>query len=326
MIIDSHGHIPPETYIKELMSHKNLPRILKGDNNSLIIEYGEGYQYTIDDRMYSIDTKLEAMKKSSVDMQILGIIMPGLDTLDAEIAYTLTQKVNDEYADIQEKYHDTFLTVGAIPLQYPEFAIEELRRIKKDLGMMGVEVFSNINGTPLDSPKFYPFFREAESLNIPLLLHPSLPLIAEATKPYGLTGAVGYLFDTTIAILRIIYSGILEKFPKLRIVLPHMGSTIPYLIGRIDNQFKINPESQEKISKLPSEYFKLIYVDTAQSLYRPAIECAYQLIGSKKILFGTDYPFADLSKSIQAIKNLDISDEAKEDIFENNARSMFNIK
>ncbi len=325
MIIDVHGHVSPQIYIKALTERKKIPRVESLNGNKLSIIYGQGYSYVIDERMYSLKKKLEEMKKAHVDIQILGNIMPGLDTLEQDIACDLAKRVNDEYADVQEKNKDAFYTVGSVPLQYSDFAIEELRRVKNNLGLVGVEIFSNVAGKPLDSPEFLPFFAEAERLQIPILIHPTLPMIAEATRPYGLTGAVGYLFDTTLAVLRIIFSGMLEKNPRLKIVLPHMGSTIPYLISRIDHQYRINPESQERISKLPSEYFKLIYVDTAQSLYRPAIECAYQLIGSKKILFGTDYPFADLSKSIQSIRDLDISDQEKTDIFENNAVKMFGI-
>jgi len=149
--------------------------------------------------------------------------------------------------------------------------------------------------------------------------------MAEATASYGLTGVVGYVFDTTLAMLRIIFSGLLEKHPDLKLILPHLGGVIPYLIGRIDHQFSVNPECQGRISKPPSEYFKLVYMDTAQSLYPPALECAYKLMGSKKILFGTDYPFADLSKSIQSIRQLNIPEEEKKEIFEGNAVKIFKI-
>ncbi|MEM2921764.1 MAG: amidohydrolase family protein [Candidatus Bathyarchaeia archaeon] len=325
MIVDVHGHLPPSAYIKALSRRKKIPRIEMRDGGEVSILYGKGLQYSVDERMISLDKKLEAMNKSKVDLQILGIIMPGLDNLEKEDAHNLTREVNDEFAALQDKYRRNFLAVGTVPLQYPDIAIEELRRIKNELGMPGVEIFSNVAGRPLDSPEFLPFFAEAEKLRMPILLHPTLPLMAEFTSSYGLTGVVGYLFDTTLAILRIIFSGILEKHPKLKIILPHLGSTIPYLIGRIDHQFSINPDCRQKISKPPSEYFKLVYVDTAQSLNRPSLECAYRVIGPKRIMFGTDYPFADLSKSIKSIADLDIPEEEKHEIFEKNAVEMFGI-
>ena len=325
MIIDIHGHLLPKTYVQALSNRDKIPRVESTGSDKFNIVYGEGYQYTVDQRMSSLEKKLEDMKKACIDSQILGIIMPGVDTLESKKAYEIAKKVNDEYAEVQEKSQGSFYMVGTVPLQDPELAVEELRRMKRDLGMVGVEIFSNVAGKPLDSDQFLPFFAEAESLQTPIMIHPTLPLVAEATSSYGLTGVVGYLFDTTIAVLRIIFSGMLETHPRLKLILPHLGSTIPYLIGRIDHQFAINPECRAKISKRPSEYFKSIYVDTAQALYRPAMECGYQLIGSKRILFGTDYPFADLSKSVQSIKDLDITEEEKRDIFEKNAVELFGI-
>jgi predicted TIM-barrel fold metal-dependent hydrolase len=176
----------------------------------------------------------------------------------------------------------------------------------------------------LDNQEFYPFYQKAVALDVPILLHPTEPLMAQVMWDYGLIGMVGYIFETTLATLRLILGGIFDRYPKLKLVVPHIGSTLPYLISRIDNQFRINPESRIKISKPPSEYFKLIYVDTAQSFYKPAVECALSLLDKNKILFGTDYPFANPAYSAESLsKALPQSYTAA--VFHDNAKTLFKI-
>jgi aminocarboxymuconate-semialdehyde decarboxylase len=258
-------------------------------------------------------------------MQILSIAMPGVDSLNPTDGLRIAKKVNDEISEIVNKYPHNFLGLATLPMQDIGESVDELERAVKDLDLRGVEVFSNIDGKTLDDEVFIPFYQKAMQLDIPLFIHPTTPLMYKAMNKYGLLGAVGYLFDTTLAILEIVLGGILEKYKKLKIILPHCGSTIPYLIGRIDHQFKINEESRKKISKPPSEYLKLVYFDTAQAFYKPAFDCCFAFSGKDKLMFGTDYPFADLSKSVQFLDSI-IKEDSKKDIFHLNAKRLFKIK
>jgi predicted TIM-barrel fold metal-dependent hydrolase len=133
---------------------------------------------------------------------------------------------------------------------------------------------------------------------------------------------VGFIFDTTLAILRLVYSGVFERFPNLRIIIPHLGSTIPYLVGRIDHQYRLLSEGERTLPKPPSEYLKKMYIDTAQSLHKPALECAFDFTPADRILFGTDYPFFDLNSSIEIIKSLHLSREMENKIFSGNAKAL----
>lgn len=326
MKIDIHSHIIPKGYLNELLKHKSIPRIEKTEDGQYALWYGKRLKYFFDERMYSSDWKLKIMGKSGIDMQVLSVAMPGLDLLEPKSGLRLARKVNDEMEQIVADYPNKFLGIATVPLQDVGEAVDELDRAINTLGFKGVEIFSNMAGTPIDDERFFPFYEKLAKLNVPMLIHPARPLMAEVTKDYGLTGVVGYLFDTTLATLRMVFSGILEKYPTLKIVLPHLGSTIPYLIGRIDNQFKMNAECRVKISKMPSEYLKLIYIDTAQSLYKPAIACAFAFLGSDKILFGSDYPFADLKYSAETVDAMDISNDDKSKIFYKNAMNLLNIE
>jgi len=317
--IDVHSHIIPKGYLHKLLKLRAIPKIEQDEDGRYILWYCKGLKYSFDERMYSIVRKLRAMKESGIDMQVLSLAMPGVDFLEPRLGWDLARIVNDEIAKVVEKYPDKFLGMATVPLQDTKKAIDELDRTINMLGLRGVEIFSNVAGKPLDDEELWPFYERVTKLDVPILIHPTKPVMAETMMEYGLANVVGFLFDTTLAILRIVFGGILEKYPALKIILPHMGSTIPYLIGRIDHQCRINPKCGAKISKMPSQYLKLIYIDTAQSFYNPAMRCAFAFSGSDRILFGSDYPFANLDRSIRSIEEMELPKEDNDKIFSGNA-------
>ncbi len=319
--IDVHTHIITESYYDALLHNKHGPSLQKS-TDGYFLWYGNGLKYFVDERMMSINRKLKDFNEAKIDTQILSIAMPGVDLFEDA---TIAKKVNDEISQIVEDYPEKFLGLATVSLRNVEGAVDELSRAVTERGLRGVEIFTNVGGKQLDSEEFFPFYEKAIQLDVPILIHPTEPLMSQVMGDYGLIGMVGYIFETTLAILRLILAGVFDRFPQLKIIIPHMGSTIPYLISRVDNQFKINPECRTKISKLPSEYFKLVYVDTAQSFYKPAIECALSLLDPAKVLFGTDYPFADLNHSIDSLVKA-IPKKFKSAVFEKNAKELFKIK
>lgn len=324
MIIDIHSEIVPKSYLKKLCELKKIPKIEQDENGNYKLQYDRELSYSFDQKMYSLNKRIDDMEKAGIDVQVLGLALPGVDLLEPDLALELARNVNNEIAEIVEK-HDKFIGLATVPLLNPEWATEELERAINSLGLKGVKISSNIGGKTLDCKDFWPFYEKVERLDIPIMIHPTKPLMVDALRDFGLTNVVGFLFDTTLATLRIIFGGILEKYKKLKFLLPHLGSTIPYIISRIDHQYRINPECREKISKLPSEYFKSIYIDTAQSFYEPAMMCAYALMGPDKIIFGSDYPFASLEQSVNCVKNMNIPPEEKEKILGKNAIKILNI-
>ncbi len=323
-VIDIHSHIIPKCYWNFLTKNEKRPKI-EQSLDEYFLWYSDDLKYSIDKRIFSVEEKLKAMKKAKIGMQILSIAMPGVDFFDLTDGLRLAKAINDEISEIVEEHPRRFLGMATLPLQDIGQAIDELERATQTLGLRGVELFSNVAGKSLDDEIFQPLYERIVQLDIPIMIHPTKPLMSNVMNEYGLIGAVGFIFDTTLAVLRMILAGVLERNPRLKIVLPHIGSTIPYLIGRIDNQFNINAESRQKISKPPSEYFKLVYVDTAQSFYKPAFACAFDLLGAEKVLFGTDYPFADLENSRKFVSST-ISNEYRTQILSKNAQKLFKIE
>ena len=322
MRVDIHSHLAPSGYVNELKKLKIPPRIISLPDGNMQLDCGDGLAYPIGSKMLSTVPRVKEMQESGINHQVLSLPLPGTDFFERDYSCKMAQLANDELSEVSRTSGGRFSAAANVPLRYPDIAIKELHRCVEQLEMTMVEAFSNVAGEPLDSERFLPFYKEAARLKIPILIHPGRPLMMENLKEYGLAGAVGYLFDTTLAILRIVYSGLLEKLPDLRIILPHAGSTIPYLVGRIDHQYKLLDRNQRKLANPPSEYLKRVYVDTAQSLYRPATECAFSFTPHERILFGSDYPFANLKQSVAIVESLKLAKEDEDRIFCGNAESI----
>lgn len=322
MKVDIHSHLLPSEYMKALSSRKAAPRIRVSRDGRMQMECGGGLVFPITERMTSTNAKIDEMRKAEVDRQVLSLPMPGVDWFNRDLAAKLAGTANDELAEVSRGGSQHFSAAATVPLRYPELAVRELNRAVDELGMHMAEIFSNVAGEPLDSEKYFTFYKEAARLGVTLLIHPGRPVMMESVRDYGLSGAVGFLFDTTIAILRLVYSGLLEKLPGLRIVLPHIGSTIPYLVGRIDHQYKLSAGGHGALPKLPSEYLRTVYIDTAQSLYKPAMQCALSFTPIDRILFGSDDPFVDLKQSVASVEALGLPRDQEDMIFAGNARSL----
>ncbi len=325
MIVDIHSHIITESYLDELSSRKNVPRIESKGDGVYTIHCSDFLSYDFDERMYDLDRKSEDMKKAGVDMQIISIAMPGVNNLKPKNAVNLARSVNNEIADIVEKRPDTFDGVATLPFIDTEEALKELDRAINDLDLKGISVSSNIAGRGLDDKAFWPVYEKVSNLNIPILVHPTVPIMGDKLTKYGLNTVVGFVFDSTVATLNMVFGGVFERFPDLKVVVPHAGGTIPYLIKRIDHQYTINPNCREKISKKPSEYLKSIYVDTAQSTCDTSMNCVRSLMGIDKVVFGSDYPFCSLEDSVNSIKEIGFSDEELNDIFVKTAENIFDL-
>ncbi|TRO54781.1 amidohydrolase, partial [Candidatus Bathyarchaeota archaeon] len=193
-----------------------------------------------------------------------------------------------------------------------------------DLGLRGAEVFTDIGGKPLDSEEFWVVYEAASALDVPVFIHPIAPKHREIYDDYNLISVLGFPFETTHAATRLALSGLLEKLPDLKLVLSHLGGALPYLVGRIDDAYRMFGKSQTKIQKPPSEYLKKMYLDGA-SFYEPAWSCALGFWGPEMILMGSDYPYGwmgDYSTCVDVVKSLNLSDDDRGLILGGNAEKL----
>lgn len=335
MRIDCHNHFYPIIYIKELEKRKKSPIVVRDEigRREITIE-GAPVAIINDPKHYDVEERIKDMNEHGIDMQALSLTAPGVDYLELKVAVRLAKSVNDEFAMIQEKNPERFVGLATVPLQSVDEALEELDRAIMDLGLKGVMIFSNIAGKPINSSEFWPFYETAAKLDIPIFIHPTRPAFVDALREdvlayfRALNDSIGYPFDSTLAITRLIFSGVFEKYPTLKFVIAHLGGTVPYLVERMDRSYRELPsDCKTALPKSPSEYFKRVYYDTV-SFYKPALTCAYMFVGPERLLFGSDYPhtIGDIGLAVTSIEQLDIQDEDKRKIFEKNAKKLLKIK
>jgi aminocarboxymuconate-semialdehyde decarboxylase len=185
-------------------------------------------------------------------------------------------------------------------------------------------IVSNINGVSVAAPEFQPIFEAAERLRAPLLLHPILPVAADRFGRYELTVALGFLFDTTLAATQLVLGGLYEQYPRLTLVLGHAGSLLPQLAGRIDLEAKRNPMVRGRLSVLPSEHLRFIYTDTVCG-WPAALRSALTLFGSKRVMFGSDFPFWDHGPSVETLSELARTDQLPAGVKADNATRIFRL-
>ena len=268
----------------------------------------------------------EALEQAGIDRQVLTFTSPGTHIETPARAVEFAQRINDKFADMTGKYSEKFTALATLPLNNPEASVCELDRAVNELGFKGVMLFSNVNGVALSDKRYWSLYEMADELNAVFYIHPIHPVGVEAMTDYWLMPLVGFTFDTTLAAAKLVFSGVVEKFPGITWVLAHLGGAIPYLAERLDRGYYAFSECCENISKLPSEYLKSFYYDTVN--FDPnCLKLAIDFAGADHILAGSDYPhqIGSLEKMVGSLMALDIPTEDKEAIFGGNTQRLLGL-
>ncbi|WP_207890191.1 amidohydrolase family protein [Natrarchaeobius chitinivorans] len=280
--------------------------------------------------LWDLEQRLEDMDEYGIDKQVLTIALPPIwQGMDDETALELTKLANDEIRHITDEHPDRFVPVGTIPKVNDEF-IDEFDRCVNDLEMAGIQIFSNIDGEPLDRPQFDPLFAKADAEDAPLWLHPQIHEWYDWASEYMDHRLFGWPFDTTLALSRLVFGGVTQKH-DFDVVAHHGGGMIPYYSGRIDGFYETRQQYPENYADtdLPdleqpvSDHFAEFYTDACLGSSVAAHECAYDFFGDT-LIYGTDYPFGPgrgrtgIETGIDAVESMDIDDEAREGIYAEN--------
>ena len=268
--------------------------------------------------------RLPLMDASGITMQVISTGSPGIQGMaDATAAVPMARKINDAQAEIIRKYPDRFAGFAALPTQDPKAAADELERTVTQLGFKGTMIQGHTNGEYLDEQKFWVLWERAEMLGVPIYLHIIEPS-REARMIYdGHAELMGPIWswgvEAATHALRIIGSGIFDAFPKATLILGHLGESLPYLLGRLDEGYAMAYKPR-KLKKLFSEYIKENIVITTSGKYKPeALVCAISALGADRILFAADYPWVTPKEAVEHIERAPISDSDKEKIYHLNA-------
>jgi len=238
-----------------------------------------------------LDLRLSIMDHQGVDMQALAPAgsyffywMPAANGLE------YARWLNDRFAEAVAKHPRRFVGLASVPMQDGALAAVELERAIAKLGLRGAEIASNINGRYLDDPGFEPFWEAAQALDALIFVHPNRVLGADRMKDYNLANLIGNPTDTSLTFAKLIFGGVLERYPGLKFLLAHAGGFLPYTWGRLDRGYHVQDSSKLKISKAPGEYMKRLYFDTIT--HSPmALEYLVRSFGADHVLLGSDYPY-----------------------------------
>ena len=323
--LDLHTHFYPPIYfdrIRELPSEFSFAASPSGQT---IITYRGARFFGVTPAMTDVSLRLEDMDRVGIDVEVVSLSTPNVFFADAQHQPEIARMVNDAYAELIALHPTRFKGFASIPMDDPDAALQELHRAINELKLNGVILLSNIGGKPLTSPEYRPFFAEANRMKLCILLHPMLPANAEPFREYVLGPIIGFMFDTTLAVARMCFDGLLREFPDIRWIVAHLGGAVPYLMERMDNGWRDFPECRAKIDELPSAYLKRLYYDTVN--FNPhMLMLVRDMIGSDRMVLGSDYPhlLGSIDRAVSSIQSLEISDEEKRRIFEGTALSILN--
>ena len=298
--------------------------------------------------LHDVDVRFRMLEEFGGDYrQILSLSAPPIESInpDRQITIDLARLANDSQAELVRRFPDRFPGfVASLPLNHPEDSVIELERAVRDLDALGVQIFSNVNGLPLDDERFFPLLETAARLRCPVLLHPArgagVPDYATETKSkYEIWWTFGWPYETSVAMQRLVFSRVLDRLPDLRVVAHHLGAMIPYFEGRIGyglDQFGARTADEDyeglrrSMPRRPIDYFKTFWADTAVFGSRAATECGLRFFGEDQVVFASDAPFDPeggpmyIRETIKVIDSLDITPEARRKIYRGNAERLFN--
>ncbi len=299
--------------------------------------------------LWDLDRRIRMMKRFPQYKQILTLSMPAIEFLgNPQETPELARLANDGMAEIVREHPDLFPAfVASLPMNNVPAALEEMDRAIGKLKARGIQIFTNVNGRPLDDPEFFPIFeRMVQKYDLPVWVHPSrtakfADYPVEQKSKYEIWWLFGWPYETSAFMARMVFSGMFDKLPKLRIITHHLGAMVPFLSHRVGygmDQFGARTSDEDyeglrkRMAKRPVDYFKMFYNDTSINGWASGIRCGLDFFGSKRVLFGTDCPFDPqggplfIRETIKALDGLKLKKNDLRRIYFGNAERMLRLK
>jgi len=298
--------------------------------------------------LYELEARFRLMDQFPGYVQVIALPLPPIESLaDRGGSCELARLANDALAELVDRYPKRFVGfVAALPMDDPEAAVREGERAVTQLKAVGLQIFTDVEGQPLDSPQFLPVFELAAKRDVPVWLHPTrsprrADYLTESRSKYDIWWALGWPYETSICMARLVFSGVFDRWPELKILTHHMGGMVPYFEGRVGwglDQLGTRTDEPEdlvaraRLKRRPLEYFRRFYADTALYGSVAAVECGVAFFGAQRVLFGTDFPFDPqhgllcIRETVRAVENATLSEREREMIFYENAVRLLRLR
>lgn len=309
-VVDIHSHLYPRWYIELLKERTDLPRVTgaPGDERFVIFpeEQGAGRSgRPMGDEYWSIEAKLEFMDRNGIGRTVLSLGNPWMEPFSAEVGLGAARRLNADWATLRERTGGRIVAMGALPGRDVGAAVAVIEEVAATDGLVGVVSGTHLCGLPFDDAALEPAWAALEHSALPLLVHPHHALATDELGGFGhaLPVAVGFPLETTVALARLVYAGVLHRHPGLLLVASHGGGTLPYLAGRLDAGWRSDESLSRRAETPPSSVLDRLFLDAV--LYHPrALRAAADLVGVGHLAFGTDHPFSisDPDTNLEAIR------------------------
>lgn len=311
---------------------RDLLRTAQGYDPDLFLARAQTDGGQLSNRLLDLDEeRLQIMDEAGIAMHLLSLTSTGVQALDTERAVSLAQLANDRLAAAIARHPDRYAGLATIAPQDPARAVRELERAINQLKLNGVIINSHTNGEYLDEEKHWPILEAAAALEAPIYIHPRSPspAMAQAYRKYHLEHAIwGYAVETGLHGVRLIMSGVFDRYPTLRIVLGHMGENIPYSLYRMDWMHSRAPVAMDrpKLKQRPSDYFKQNFLITTSGVnWHAPLKFCIEVLGADNIMWAVDYPYQETHEAVRYMNEAPISEADKHKIFHGNAERVFRI-
>lgn len=322
MKIDLFNHFFPESYYREIIKNP-------------LEDPGLMARIVAIDTLHDLDLRISQVESFGPDYcQVLSLPGPDLVLCSSpERSVELARIANEGLADIVKKNPGHFPAfVAALPMDQPEKAVQEARYAIEHLGARGIEIYTNVGGKPIDREEYFPLWQYMNDCQLPILLHPARTdrysdYSDEEQSEYGMWMTLGWPYETSVAMVRLVYAGLFESFPDIKVVVHHAGAMIPMFWQRVNS----TGSSIARLKKKPAEYLKLFYADTALFGNKAGTVCGLDFFGADHFVFASDSPFGPasgdlfISSAVSVVDSLAISDADREKIYYKNAQALLKL-
>jgi predicted TIM-barrel fold metal-dependent hydrolase len=339
MVIDFQSHLFPEAYIDVLVRLDGEVILEPPDGHS-------GLSYFYDKRLRSrintatfqgrdIERRIGHMDRLGVDIQVVSLPAPGADRFEPKSAALLAKTANDALAEICRQHPDRFIGLATLPTSSVEASLDELDRSVQELGLKGFGCYTNLNGRALDCEALFPIYERVARYKLPIYLHPTVPLATEASGLDIMPVLIfGWAFDSTVAMTRLVYGRVLERFPEIDFVVADVGGVLAFFAQRAKNIYAGRTEEIRQkygLKENPLDSLKRFYVDTADHPSN-TLRCVLDFFGTDRLVLGTNYPYGPeegcvlVKNSLAAIDGLILDQSEKYKVLGGNAARIFGLE